>query len=110
MIANQIDNRGAGSAGVVEVRDAVGEARAEMQQSEGRAIQHAAITIRSAGADTFEEAQNGADARDFVEGGNDWHFGSPWIGQAQIHPGLSCGLEASNCSGQAHFSFRPNGH
>ena len=84
VVADQIHDRRAGAPGVVEVRNAVGEAGAEVQERERRAIGHARVAIGRAGADALEEAEHGADSRLAVEGGDQRQLGGAGVREADL--------------------------
>ena len=74
VVADEVDDRRAGPAGVVEVRGAVAETRPEVQQRGRGALRHAAVPIGGAGDDALEEGQDGAHLRDGVELGDEVHL------------------------------------
>ena len=56
MIPDQVDDRRVRTTRVVQVRNAVGESRPQMQQREGGTFGHPRVTVGRAGADTLEQA------------------------------------------------------
>ena len=61
LIAHEVDDRRPGPARVVEIGERVGETCAQMQQRQRRAAAHARKAIGGTAADSFEQAQHGAD-------------------------------------------------
>ena len=86
LVADDVDHRGVGTAGVVQVGEAVGEAGAAMEQGGGRAAGHAGVAVGGAGDDAFEQAEDAAHAGDAVERGDEVHFRCAGVGEARIDP------------------------
>src|SRR6185312_1384627 len=84
VFADDVDDGGAGFARVVEVRERVAEARAEMEQRGGGFAGHAGVTIGRAGADAFEQAEDASHGGYAVEGGDELHLGGAGIHEADI--------------------------
>lgn len=74
MFADDIDDRYARPAGVVQIRKAVGESGAEMEQSAGRFLRHASVSVSGAGDHAFEQAQHAPHFWDPVQRGNNVDF------------------------------------
>ena len=64
---------------VVQVCDAVGETRSEMQQRHRRFATHASVAVRRARAHRFVQTQNGADVGVRVERADDPHLRRAWV-------------------------------
>ena len=92
MLPDEAYYRCARPSGVMEVSDAVGEARPEMEQGHGGFLEHSAVAIGSSGADAFKEAQNRLDARPGIERQHYGHFCSSGIGKAYLNTGSDSGL------------------
>jgi hypothetical protein len=84
VLADDVDDAGAGLLGVVEVGDAVGEAGAEVEKGRGGPAGHAVIAVRGAGDAAFEEAERTAHAGDCVEGRHEVHLGGAGVGETDV--------------------------
>ena len=84
VVADEVHDRGARPPRVVEVREAVGEPRAEMEQRQGRAPRHAPVAVGGAGADALEEPEDRPQAGHPVERGHQGHLGGPGVGEAEL--------------------------
>ena len=105
LIPDQVDERRSSAAGVMKVGDAVGEARAQVQQGEGRLAAHSPVSVRRPGADPLEEAQDGSDLRYAVERRHQGHLGGSGIGEADLYASLCGGSQ--DALGSCHgVSFR----
>jgi hypothetical protein len=93
MLPDDIDKRRMGAPGIVEIGDAVAETRAEMEQGHGRFSLHPAESVSRAGADAFEESENGLDACYPVKGGNDGKLGCARIGETYLDPTVDGSLD-----------------
>jgi hypothetical protein len=58
VVPDDVDDRAAGPAGVVQIGQAVGQAGAEMQESGSRPPEHPPVSIRGSGGHPFEETQD----------------------------------------------------
>ena len=85
VIAHDVDQRGRGLHGVVDVRQPVGEAGAEMEQRRRRLLGHARIAVGSAGRHALEQREHAAHAVDAVERGDEMHLRGAGVGEADIH-------------------------
>ena len=104
--AHDVDYRGVGPARVVEIRDAVCQATAHMQQRESGFARHARVAVGRAGDRILLQAENGADAfgqPDFV---NELHLGGAGIGETGVESGVNERLEQCLCSIHSFISFR----
>jgi hypothetical protein len=72
-------------AGIVEVGQAVGETRTQMEQRRCRSFGHPCVTVRRSRHHAFEQAQHRAHAGDTIQGADEVHLGRPRIGEADIH-------------------------
>jgi hypothetical protein len=106
VIADDVDDRRLRPHGVVQVRQAVGEAGAEMQQRRGRPIQHARIAVGGAGRHAFEQREDAAHALDPVERGHEMHLRRAGIGEADLDVVLPQGGEKGF---SAVHGMRPRG-
>ena len=68
VVADEVDDRRVGPAGVVQVGDAVGEAGTEMQQRQRRPAGDPAVAVGGAGDDALEQAEDAAHAGDAGRG------------------------------------------
>jgi hypothetical protein len=87
VLADDVDDRRPGAAGVVEVGDAVGQAGTEVQQRHGRGATHSRVPVGGAGHDALGQPEDGADAGNVVEGLHQRHLGGPGVGEAHVDPG-----------------------
>ena len=74
LVPHQVDDRGPGPAGVVQVGQAVGQARPAVEQGDRRLARHAPVAVGGAGDHPFEQAQDAAHARDPVQGRHEMHL------------------------------------
>ncbi len=93
MVADHVDDGAPGPAGVVQVGDAVGEARAEVQQRRRRPSGHSRVTVCGPGGDPLEQREHGPHLGHLVEGGHRVHLRGAGIGEAGDDPELAQGAE-----------------
>ena len=93
VVADDVDHRRAGLAGVVQVGQAVAEARPEVQQRGRRPVGHAGVAVGGAGDDALEQAQHGPHLGDGVEGGHEVHLGGARVGEAGVDTGIHQGAD-----------------
>jgi hypothetical protein len=93
VIADDVDDRRLRPHGVVQVRQAVGEAWPEVEQRRGRPIQHARIAVGGAGGHAFEQREDAAHALHPVERRHEVHLRGAGIGEADLDMVLPQGLE-----------------
>ncbi len=90
--ADDVDDRRVGAAGVVQHRDAIGEAAADVQESEGRGALHAPVAVRRARHDVFLKAEDRPHALRQADLVDELHFRRSGIGEtgrdACIHQGF----------------------
>ena len=79
LIADDVDDRRPGAAGVVEIRQAVRQAGAAMEQSDGGSAGHSAIAVRGARRHALEQTKHAVHAGYAVERRNEMHLARPWI-------------------------------
>ena len=68
MLADDVHDRHACSASVMQIRETVGEAGAKMQERACRPFEHTRIAVGCPGADALEETEHAANLRQVVEG------------------------------------------
>ena len=85
MIAHDIDHGRARALGVMQVGQAIAQARPQVQQRGGGLVGHARITVGGAGHDTFEQAQHAAHVRLAIQRRHKVHLGRARIGKADVH-------------------------
>ena len=85
MVADDVDYRALSLAGVVQVREAVAQARPEMQKCRGRLARHACIAIGGSGYHALEQAQDRPHPGKAVKGVDEMHLGRTGIGEADVH-------------------------
>ena len=84
VVADDVDHRGRGAAGVVQVGAAVGIAGPEVQQGAGRLAGDAAVAVGGAGGDALEQAEHRAHARLAVQGRDKLHLAGARVGEAGL--------------------------
>ncbi len=100
VVADHVHHRGAGPPGVVEVGDAVAEARPEVEQGGGGPARHPAVSVGGSGDDAFEEPEDPPHLGDVVEGGHEVHLRGPGVGEAHVDPAGHEGPD--QCLGAVH--------
>ena len=84
MVADDIDDRGLRLMGVVQIGEAVREARTEMQKRCGRLIHHASIAIGGPRYHAFEQAEDAAHPVDPVERCDEMHLRGSGIAETNL--------------------------
>ena len=84
LVADDVDDAAARPARVVQAGQAVGQARAAMQQGAGRLVGHAPVAVGAAGDDVLLQAEDAAHARDAVQRGDEMHLAGAGVGEADI--------------------------
>jgi hypothetical protein len=93
VVADDVDDRHLALARVVQVRKAVAEAAAEVQQRRRRLPGHPRVAVGGAGRDAFEQRQHRAHARLVVERGDEVHLAGAGVGEADLDAGVGEGLD-----------------
>ena len=88
VVADDVDDGSKGAFGVVQVGQAVGESRAQVQQGGGGFVGHSAIAVSGAGDDPFKQPQYGPHAGNLVDCRNQLHLGGAGIGKANLDAGI----------------------
>ena len=81
LVADHIDDRRAGAAGIVQIGKTVREARRAMQQRARGLFRHPAVTIGRAGRHALEQTQHAMHARHAIERGDEMHLAGAGIGE-----------------------------
>ncbi|QFS42058.1 hypothetical protein BURCE16_35090 [Burkholderia cepacia] len=89
VIADDVQDRRAGAARIVQVGNAVRVAGAEMQQRHRGLAGHAAIAVRGARAHALEQPEDRAHARHGIERTDERHLGRAWIGKTDVDTGVA---------------------
>ena len=84
MVADHIDHRCIGAAGVVHVGHGIGHARPGVQQGRRRFAGHAGIAVGRAADHAFEQAQHAAHRRLAVKRGHKVHLGGAGVGETDV--------------------------
>ena len=84
MVAHDIDDRGPGPTGIVEVGEAIGETQPGVEQGRGRLVGHSAVTIGRRRHHALEQAEHATHLRPAVERRHEMHLGRAGIGKAEI--------------------------
>ena len=84
LVADDVDDRGAGPARVVQIRQAVAETRTEVQERGRGLAGHAPVPVGRAGRDTFEQHEDRPHLRNVVEGGDEVHLRRTGIREAHV--------------------------
>ena len=98
VVADDVDHRRVGPAGVVQVGQAVAEAGAEVQQHRGRAAGHAGVAVGRAGGDALEQGEHAAHLRHVVERGDEVHLRGAGVHEADVDPGVDEGADQGLCA------------
>jgi hypothetical protein len=93
VVAHEVEHGRAGAPGVVQVREPVAEAGAEVQQGRGRPPGHPPVSVGGAGRPALEQAQDAARLGPAVHGGDEVHLGRARIGEAELHAAAREGRE-----------------
>jgi hypothetical protein len=88
VVADQVHDRRVSAPRVVQVCDAIGEARAQVEQRQRRPAGHARVAVGRARADALEQAQHGPDSRHRVERGDELNLGRAGVREADLDTGL----------------------
>ena len=104
VLANHVDHRAAGLAGIVEVGEAIAEAGAEVQQSHCRFIGHAPITISRAGHHAFEQAEYRAHPVLTIDRCNQLHLRRAGVGKADLYAASVKRLDKGLCTVHVCYS------
>jgi len=92
LVADPVHHRRRRSARVVEVRDAIGEARAQVQQGRGGLARHARVAIGCPRAHPLEEPKDGTDAPHLVESRHEGKLGGARVREAELDSRRGGGL------------------
>jgi hypothetical protein len=98
VIADPVDDWSTRAPRVVQVRDAVGKTRTEMQQSRGGPSRHACPPVGRAGTDALEQPEDDSQSRCTVEGHDNRHFGGARICEADLYTSVQCGVDQAECT------------
>ena len=79
VVADDVHDRGEGTARVVQARHGVAEPRAEMQEGGGWLLGDPAVAVGGAGDDAFEQPEHSAHLWNLVERRDEVHLGGPGI-------------------------------
>ena len=88
VIPDNVNHRGKGAAGVVEIGKAVPQAWTEMEQSRGRFAAHLGVAGRRAGRASFKEVENRPHIGHIVECRHKMHFRRSGIGETDLNPAV----------------------
>lgn len=100
LVANDIDDRCLRAARIMEIGQAVGQARAAVQQRGGGLARHARITIGGAGHHAFKQAQHAAHAGNAVQRRHEVHLAGAGVGEAGVH--AACQQRLDEAFGAVH--------
>ncbi len=98
MLAHDIDDRGTGAAGVVQVRAGVRQAGAEVQQGGRGAAGHPRIAVSGARYHSLEQGEHGAHRAGIVHCAYEGHLRGPRVGKERVHAGPVQGLQDGLCA------------
>ena len=88
VVANYVDEGRAGAPGVVQIRDRVAEAGAQMQQRQRRHTAHAPIAVGGPAADAFEQRQHRSHLRHRIDRLHKVHLRRARIRETTRHAGI----------------------
>ncbi len=106
VVADDVDDAGAGFPRIVEVGEAIGEARPQMQQCRGRRSLHAEKAIGRAGRHALEQAEHAAHRR-IVQRLQKMHFRGAGIGETELDALADQGFDEA--FGAVHVSLASHG-
>ena len=84
MLTDHIDNGAPRAPGVVEIGGPVAKAGAQMKQGQCRFVHHSAIAVGRTGNNAFKQPEHGANARFFIDGGDQLHLGCARVGKTHV--------------------------
>ena len=84
LVADDVDDAGAGPTGVVQVGEAVREAGAAVQQGAAGSLGHAPVAVGAAGDHVLLQAEHAAHPRDAVQRGDEVHLARAGVGEADL--------------------------
>jgi hypothetical protein len=85
--ADDDDHRGPGPAGVVQVGQAVGQARSEVQEHGGGLAGDPGVPVGGAGGDAFEQRQHPAHRRHRIQRADEVHLRGARVHEAHVDAG-----------------------
>ena len=93
VVADDVDHRRPGAAGVVQVGQPVAHARAQVQQRRGGAAGHPRVPVGRAGGHALEQGEHRAHVGDVVQRGDEVHLRGAGVGEADVDPRVrrACG-------------------
>ena len=103
LVAHDVDDRRLRAAGVVQVGEAVGEARAAVQQRRRRLAGHARVAVGRAGHHALEQAEHAAHAGHAVECGDEVHLRGAGVAEAGIDAAFQ--QRVDEAFGAVHFAL-----
>ena len=105
VFADDVNHRGVGLAGVVQVGNGIAEPGAKMQQCRCRLSRHSRVAVCRAGHHALEQAQQAIHAIDLVQGGDEMHLRCAGVCETDIHATIDqCPYQAF---GTIHSTFLP---
>src|SRR5208282_2630212 len=85
MLADHVDHRHLGAAGIVEVREAIAEAGAEMEKRPCGFLGHPRVTVRRSSDDSLKKTQYATHFCDAVKRGDQMNFRCAGVGEAGVN-------------------------
>ncbi len=85
VLADEVDDRHLGSAGIVEIGQAIAKAGAEMEEGRRRFPGHPRVTVGRSGDDALEKTQYAPHFRDPVKRGDQMYFGCARVREAGVN-------------------------
>jgi len=85
VFADEVENRRPAALCVVQIGDAVGKSRSQMQKGQRRLFSDASVTVGRARADALEKPQHRPDLGNLVERRNKVQFRRAGIGKTNFH-------------------------
>jgi antirestriction protein ArdC len=93
MVAYDIYDGCAGSAGIVQIGEPVRQARATMQQRDRRFLRHAGVAVRAGGHHAFEQTQNATHTGNPVQRRDKVQFARSRICETGVYAALQEGMD-----------------
>ncbi len=106
LVADHVDDAGAGAPRVVQVREAVRQTGSAVQQRRGRLAGDAVVAVRRAGDDVLLQAEHAAHAGDAVERRDEMHLAGAGIGEAGVDAALEQRVDQAFGSVHSHSPAR----
>ncbi|OPZ53766.1 MAG: hypothetical protein BWY90_00482 [Deltaproteobacteria bacterium ADurb.BinA014] len=99
VFAYDIEDRGFGAPRVMQIGNAVGKSRPQMQKRHCRFLRDASVAVSRAGAYSFKKTQHGTDAAYRIKRRHERQFCRPCVGKTYFYSRVFCRLQNNFRSG-----------